>query len=81
MNEYVISREELRKWCSVPVEELANHPDRKMELMMGDDKKALLEQIGNMITDEVIANNEKEKIRSGFFREESAVFTMFLFAE
>ena len=61
MNEYVISREELRKWCSVPVEELANHPDRKMELMMGDDKKALLEQIGNMITDEVIANNEKGK--------------------
>ena len=34
MNEYVISREELRKWCSVPVDELGTHPDRKMELMM-----------------------------------------------
>jgi len=34
MNEYVISREELRKWCSVPVDELGAHPDRKMELMM-----------------------------------------------
>ena len=28
MNEYVISREELRKWCSVPVDELGAHPDR-----------------------------------------------------
>ena len=36
MNEYVISREELRKWCSVPVDELGTHPDRKMELMMGE---------------------------------------------
>ena len=31
MNEYVISREELRKWCSVPVDELGTHPDRKMD--------------------------------------------------
>ena len=61
MNEYVISREELRKWCSVPVDELGTHPDRKMELMMGEDKTALLEKIGNMITDEVIANNAAGK--------------------
>ncbi len=61
MNEYVISREELRKWCSVPVDELGTHPDRKMELMMGEDKAALLEEIGNMITDEVIANNAAGK--------------------
>ena len=61
MNEYVISREELRKWCSVPVDELGAHPDRKMELMMGEDKTALLEEIGNMITDEVIANNAAGK--------------------
>ena len=61
MNEYVISREELRKWCSVPVDELGTHPDRKMELMMGEDKAALLEEIGNMITDEVIAKNAAGK--------------------
>ena len=70
MNEYVISREELRKWCSVPVDELGTHPDRKMELMMGEDKAALLEEIGNMITDEVIAKNA-----AGFCRAESERFT------
>lgn len=61
MNEYVISREELRRWCSVPVRDLAEHPDRKMDLMMGEDKKALLEEIGNMITEEVIAHNAEGK--------------------
>ena len=61
MNEYVVSREDLRKWCSIPVDELADHPDRKMNLMMGEDKAALMEQIGNMITDEVIAHNKEEK--------------------
>lgn len=61
MNEYVISNDDLRKWCSIPVEELGAHPDRKMELMMGEDKAALLEEIGNMITDEVIANNTAGK--------------------
>ena len=58
MKEYVVSREDLRKWCSIPVDELADHPDRKMNLMMGEDKTALLEKIGNMITDEVIEHNK-----------------------
>ena len=40
MKEYVVSREDLRKWCSIPVDELADHPDRKMNLMMGEDKTA-----------------------------------------
>ena len=34
MEEYVISKQDLRKWCSIPVDELATHPERKMDLMM-----------------------------------------------
>ena len=61
MEEYVITKEELRKWCSIPVDELAANPDKKMDLVMSEDKAALLEQIGNMLTDEVIANNKAGK--------------------
>ena len=61
MEEYVISKEDLRRWCSVPVDELASHPERKMELMMGEEKGPLLEEIGNMITDEVIDHNREGK--------------------
>lgn len=61
MNEYVISNADLRKWCSIPAKELGAHPDRKMELMMAEDKMVLLEEIGNIITDEVIANNAAGK--------------------
>ena len=61
MEEYVISKQELRKWCSIPVDELASHPDRKMELMMGEDKALLQENVGNMLADEVIAHNREGK--------------------
>ncbi|BAK97415.1 glucosamine-6-phosphate isomerase family protein [Oscillibacter valericigenes Sjm18-20] len=61
MNEYVITKQELRKWCSIPAEELAEHPDRKMDLVVNADKQALQAQIGNMLADEVIANNQAGK--------------------
>ena len=49
MKEYVVSREDLRKWCSIPVDELADHPDRKMNLMMGEDKQHAVRKIGNIL--------------------------------
>ncbi len=61
MNEYVISKKDLRKWCSIPIDELANHPDRKMDLILEEDKAFIMEQVGNMLTEEVIAHNAEGK--------------------
>jgi glucosamine-6-phosphate deaminase len=57
MEEYVITKQELRKWCSIPASELAGHPDRKMDLVVDADKQRLQVQIGNILADEVLANN------------------------
>lgn len=57
MKEYVISRQELGQWCSIPAEELAGHPDRKMELCIRQEKDAINKEVGDLLADEVIRNN------------------------
>ena len=61
MQEYRITTEELVKWCQIPVEELASHPDSKLELCLYDNKKDTFEAIGNDMADEVAANNATMK--------------------
>ena len=61
MKEYVIEREELFKWCSIPVEQLENHPDSKVNLMIKDTRKEAMIIAGNMMADEVKTNNAAGK--------------------
>ena len=57
MQEYVITNEDLRKWCSIPLEELERQPDKKMELVVRDDKNTVAREVGNLLADEVVHNN------------------------
>ena len=59
---YKISREEKEAWCAIPREELAGHPDSKIKLIMKDTRPEVAEYVGNMMADEVIANNAAGKI-------------------
>ena len=61
MNEYRVGRDELVRWCQIPVEKLKNHPDSKVDLRMYDHKPDVFEAIGNMMADDLIANNKAGK--------------------
>ena len=61
MEEFVVTKSELRKWCSIPTDQLADHPDRKMNMVINADKKALQCEIGNRLADEAIENNNNNK--------------------
>ena len=39
MKEYVIERDELFKWCSIPVDQLENHPDSKVKLTIKETRQ------------------------------------------
>ena len=56
-----ISRQELFRWCSVPYQELERRSDLKVKLNMKPDRKQIMEEIGNMMADEVIAFNKAGK--------------------
>ena len=36
MYEYRISREEKEKWCSIPLDQIEDHPDSKIKLILRD---------------------------------------------
>ena len=61
MKEYVIERDELFKWCSIPVDQLENHPDSKVKLTIKDTRQEAMKLAGNMMADEVIKNNAEGK--------------------
>jgi len=54
-----IDVKELCKWCSVPAERLENHPDSKIAVRVFQDKNEVPVVAGNMMADEVVANNAK----------------------
>lgn len=58
MKEYVITKSDLKRWCSIPLEELAEHPDRKMTLRIRE-KDQVSREVGDLLADEVIENNRK----------------------
>ena len=62
MQEYRISREEMETWCHVPVSELVDHPDSRVELVMRDTRAEIAEYVGNFMADEMIRNNAAGKI-------------------
>ncbi len=57
MLEYRVSKEELVRWCRIPVDQLKDHPDSKVDLRVSPTKAETFEAIGNMMADDVIANN------------------------
>lgn len=59
--DYKILRGQLFEWCRIPADELANHPRRKVSFIMTETKAEIMEKIGNMMVDELIANNEAGK--------------------
>ena len=62
MEVYKISHEDMLKWCSIPQEELVNHPDSKVDLKIFENRRATMEMAGNMMADEVAKNNAEGKI-------------------
>lgn len=57
MQEYVITKQDFAKWCSIPVDELASIPGKKMDIHIHDEKKDVFLEAADMMADEVIANN------------------------
>ncbi|MDR2864712.1 MAG: hypothetical protein LBV68_03770 [Spirochaetaceae bacterium] len=61
MYEYKIAREDLYRWCCIPADALEKHPDKKVKLVIKDTKDAAMDRAGNMMADEVKANNAAGK--------------------
>jgi glucosamine-6-phosphate deaminase len=60
--DYKISKEELFRWCSIPVDELQKQAGLKTRLLIKPDRAATMQMIGNMMADEVIQHNREGKI-------------------
>ncbi|HOD05788.1 MAG TPA: hypothetical protein PKH92_12165, partial [Anaerolineaceae bacterium] len=57
-----ITREQLFHWCSLPVEQLQDHPERKINLIIKEDRPTAMYVIGNMMADEIVENNRLGRI-------------------
>lgn len=57
---YQITKEQLHKWCSISSKKLQNHPESKVNLIVRNGQDGM-RMVGNMMADEVIANNKKGK--------------------
>lgn len=61
--DFKITKQQLYDWCRIPTEQLPNHPDSRVSRMdILETKAATMEHVGNMMADEVTANNEAGKI-------------------
>ena len=54
MQEYVITREDLRRWCSIPLEKLEQQPNQKMKLILRERARDVAAEVGNLLAEEVI---------------------------
>ena len=60
--EYSITKQQLLQWCTIPHTELASHPEKKVSRIdLSPTKAETFEKIGNMMADEIIANNKAGK--------------------
>ena len=62
MEEYKISRQEMEAWCKIPLSQLEHHPDSKVNIVIRDTRSEIAQLVGNMMADEVKANNQAGKI-------------------
>lgn len=57
MQEYVITKQDFAKWCSIPVDELENMPGKKMDIHIHDEKKDSFLEAADMMATKVIVTN------------------------
>ncbi len=57
-----IDKEKLYEYCRIPLDELENHPDSRIKIKIFDESAQVMEYAGNMMADEVIANNQAGKM-------------------
>ncbi len=62
MQEYVIGKKELLKWCRIPVERLADHPERKCDILIREKKEELYRFIGDRMADELAEHNQNGEL-------------------
>lgn len=57
--EYVITKEDFRKWCFMSVDDLERIPEneKKMKLLLQDNKEDVFIQAGDMMTEDLLSNN------------------------
>lgn len=60
--DFKISKEELFRWCSIPVDQLEKQAGLKTRLLIKPDRPETMKMIGNMMADEVIQHNREGKI-------------------
>ena len=69
MKEYVIERDELFKWCSIPVDQLENHPDSKVDLRIFETRQH--EKDGD--TAAYGGTDEAERNKGGFIQRAAVI--------
>lgn len=52
------NRENLFKWCSIPHEELEDHPDLKVDVNIHDTREVTMKNVGLMMVEELKKHNE-----------------------
>ena len=55
MQEYVITREDLRRWCSIPLEKLEQQPNQKMKLILRERERDVAAEVGNLLAEEAVS--------------------------
>lgn len=56
-----IDKEKLYEYCRIPVDKLENHPDARIKIKIFSEIAQVMEFAGNLMADEVIANNQAGK--------------------
>jgi glucosamine-6-phosphate deaminase len=56
-----IDQKKLLEYCRIPVDELENHPESRIKIKIFENSPQTMEYAGNLMADEVIANNRAGK--------------------
>ncbi len=56
---YQIDKADLFRWCKIPADELAGHPDSKVQVRMHEDKQEVFRHIADLMAEELIQNNQR----------------------
>jgi glucosamine-6-phosphate deaminase len=57
-----IDKDKLIEYCRIPVDQLENHPDSRIKIKIFSESTQVMEYAGNMMADEVVANNQAGKM-------------------
>lgn len=54
-----IKREDLLKWCKIPMEQLEANSDRKCNIRISNEKEELYKEIGEIMANELLDHNRR----------------------